>query len=85
MLTQIEMENLHLQNQCARKYLGRDIDWEQRRYEIAKEVMPQVYQIRNGGIMNLESDIQYAADVAVEMADSLIKQLKNTTKKKGGE
>ena len=77
MLSQIEMENLHLQNQCARKYLGRDIDWEQRRYEIAKEVMAaDVASGRNDTLAG-------CADYAISMADELIKQLKNTTKKKG--
>ena len=47
------------------------IDWEQRRYEIAKHILPQMSVIR---------PITAAAEHAVHYADALIKELK-----KGGE
>ena len=47
------------------------IDWEQRRYEIAKHILPQMSMIR---------PITAAAEHAVHYADALIKELK-----KGGE
>ena len=47
------------------------IDWEQRRYEIAKHILPQMSTIR---------PITAAAEHAVHYADALIKELK-----KGGE
>ena len=47
------------------------IDWEQRRYEIAKHILPQMSIIR---------PITAAAEYAVHYADALIKELK-----KGGE
>ena len=47
------------------------IDWEQRRYEIAKHILPQMSIIR---------PITAAAEHAVHYADALIKELK-----KGGE
>ena len=50
---------------------GKAIDWEQRRYEIAKHILPQMSTIR---------PITAAAEHAVHYADALIKELK-----KGGE
>ena len=47
------------------------IDWEQRRYEIAKHILPQMSIIR---------PITAAAEYAVSYADAMIKELK-----KGGE
>lgn len=47
------------------------IDWEQRRYEIAKHVLPRVFAF---------GEPKYSAIYAVSYADALIKELK-----KGGE
>ena len=47
------------------------IDWEQRRYEIAKHVLPRVFAF---------GEPKYSAICAVSYADALIKELK-----KGGE
>ena len=47
------------------------IDWEQRRYEIAKHVLPRVFAF---------GEPNYSAIYAVSYADALIKELK-----KGGE
>ena len=47
------------------------IDWEQRRYEIAKHILPRVFEF---------GEHKYAAKYAVSYADALIKELK-----KGGE
>ena len=47
------------------------IDWEQRRYEIAKHVLPRVFAF---------GEPKYSAVYAVSYADALIKELK-----KGGE
>ena len=54
-----------------------DIDWEQRRYEIAKEMMLELYRQatavseRGQGIM-----LKDIADIAVRFADILIEKLK---------
>ena len=54
-----------------------EIDWEQRRYEIAKEMLPEIYRQevavsnRGQGIM-----LKDTADFAVAFADILIKKLK---------
>ena len=54
-----------------------EIDWEQRRYEIAKEMMYKIYQkqvaVSNRGQGIMLKDI---ADIAVAFADILIKELK---------
>ena len=47
------------------------IDWEQRRYEIAKHILPRVFAF---------GEHKYSAKYAVHYADALIKELK-----KGGE
>lgn len=54
------------------------IDWEQRRYEIAKECLPTVYQIaleiaQKTGIVEKPKNI---IAVAVDLADVLIENLK---------
>lgn len=58
-----------------------EIDWEQRRYEIAKEMLPVIYRQevavsnRGQGIM-----LKDTADFAVAFADVLIKELKEQSK-----
>ena len=58
-----------------------EIDWEQRRYEIAKEMMYKIYRQRaevseqGQGIM-----LKDVADIAVAFADTLINELKNENK-----
>ena len=55
----------------------KEIDWEQRRYEIAKEMMAEIYRqkvavsMQGQGIM-----LKDIADIAVAFADMLIKKLK---------
>lgn len=46
------------------------IDWEQRRYEIAKHVLPRVFAF---------GEPKYSAIYAVSYADALIKELKKGT------
>ena len=58
-----------------------EIDWEQRRYEIAKEMMYKIYRQKAAvseqgqGIM-----LKDVADIAVAFADTLISTLKNKNK-----
>ena len=58
-----------------------EIDWEQRRYEIAKEMMPVIYrhamEAQKHGQSVKRKDI---ADIAVAFADVLINELKNENK-----
>ena len=59
----------------------KDIDWEQRHYEIAKDMMYKIYRQkaevseRGQGIM-----LKDVADIAVAFADTLISTLKNKNK-----
>ena len=49
---------------------NKTIDWEQRRYEIAKHVLPRVFAF---------GEPKYSAIYAVSYADALIKELKKGT------
>lgn len=53
-----------------------EIDWEQRRYEIAKEMMPVAYQ-ESRNILLRGGNVGYndVAEAAVELADMLITEL----------
>lgn len=56
-----------------------DIDWEQRRYEIAKEMMPilsQAYKRVPGGDDVERFDKKDCAEYAIAYADALIEELK---------
>lgn len=74
MLTQIETEALRAQiraNQAIKEHLT-EIDWEQRRYEIAKEVISSIAEYD----CQLPEEAEYAAKIAVAHADELIKLLR---------
>jgi len=66
-LTNIEMETLSAVKSAARKYANQEIDWEQRRYEIAKDILPTLL---------LPSGRKDAVKQSVEVADLLIRELK---------
>lgn len=71
-MTNIELEVLTLLKSCAKKYLNRDsldrtIDWEERRYQIAKSILAG-YAVNNASILDVEG--------AVKAADALIEVLK---------
>lgn len=51
------------------------IDWEQRRYEIAKELFPSLLNVEG------KFNVHFAAKLAIGCADALIKKLKES---KGG-
>lgn len=51
------------------------IDWEQRRYEIAKEVFPSLLNVEE------KFNVLFAAKLAIGCADTLINKLKES---KGG-
>jgi len=63
------------------------IDWEQRRYEIAKEMIPQVFHeltlaIQAGEGIVGKTKMEATAECAVWYADALIAELKKTLKDK---
>ena len=51
---------------------NKTIDWEQRRYEIAKHILPRVFAF---------GEPKYSAIYAVSYADALIKELKKGSEK----
>lgn len=55
-----------------------EIDWEQRRYEIAKDVLCAVIQqsTRDAAVSNNISFEKYSAMTAIYCADALIEELK---------
>lgn len=76
-MTKIEMQAMDAVIGIHREMKkANEIDWEQRRYEIAKEMMPVAYKesrnilLRGGCVDN--NDI---AEAAVEFADMLIVEL----------
>ena len=74
MLTKIEMQYMDAVigiHREMRKTNERGIDWEQRRYEIAKELYPTVCQE-----INPAAAITAPAKAAVDLADLLIAELK---------
>lgn len=62
---------------AARKYANPQIDWEQRRYEIAKEMLPYTTEINRNWLNGTGDDVSpFAAKDAVAAADALINELK---------
>lgn len=62
------------------KITQKNIDWEQRRYEIAKDAMCAVIQIQStkvAAVSNNMSFEKYSAMTAIYCADALIEELKN--------
>ena len=79
MLTKIEMQYMEAVigiHKEMRKANERSIDWEQRRYEIAKDIYPIVCHD-----MNPSADKVEPAKASVELADLLIEELKKEPKK----
>lgn len=59
-----------------------NIDWEQRRYEIAKEVLwPMYEQMRSETLVTDNKRRQLASEAAVEIADFLVAELRKEAKR----
>ena len=63
------METMSLVKSACRKYIAEEINWEQRRYEIAKDVLAG-FAASDRGVLIAD------AQTAVKFADALIKALK---------
>lgn len=76
MLTNIEMQTLEALRKAAVTYArqSEEKDWEQRRYEIAKEVMPVLIGL------DFDRSADGVARDAVFYADALIAELKKEVK-----
>ena len=70
MITNIEMETLTMAKAAFKKYIDEEVNWEQRRYEIAKDVF--CHHMLDSQVPTTESKVQ----IAVELADKLIEELK---------
>lgn len=62
-------------------FMGADINWEQRRYEIAKDAMNGL--LSSPAWVNPSFRVTEAAELAVEFANKLIKELKGKRKNYG--
>ena len=76
MLTKIEMQYMEAVIAMNRRMRDHEVDWEQRRYEIAKDIYPIACHV-----MNPSESKDAAAKAAVELADLLIEELKQEPKK----
>lgn len=73
-ITRIEMDYMNAVVGMNRKMKDqREINWEERRYQIAKDVMAGMYSKTTEGIYSNPDEI---ACISVRAADSLIKYLK---------
>lgn len=80
MLTKIEMEYMDAVIYIAKRMRSHEIDWEQRRYEIAKEIMANkcLEEVAEAAGMSFDvngKERAYAA-LAVKWADALVEELK---------
>lgn len=76
MLTKIEIQYMEAVIAMNRRMRDHEVDWEQRRYEIAKDIYPIACHD-----MNPSESKDAPAKAAVELADLLIAELKKEPKK----
>lgn len=74
-MTVIEQDTMHAIQSACRKYTKKEIDWEQRRYEVAKDLFVRM-SVGEYSYHFSHSDVESA----VEMADELIEELKKERK-----
>lgn len=76
-MTVIEQDTMHAIQSACRKYTNskKEIDWEQRRYEVAKDLFVRMC-VGEYSYHFSHSDVESA----VEMADALIEELKKERK-----
>lgn len=65
-MTNIELETLSAVKAAARKIANQDIDWEQRRYELVKAMLPRIERVTP----------EEMVDAAIEIADITIAKLR---------
>lgn len=71
-MTNLEQTFLESATRYFRESQSKEIDWEQRRYEIAKEVLPLII----GDTVIDYLDVVEVAKAAVRLSDALIEELK---------
>ena len=80
-MTNLEQTFLESATRYFRESKSKEIDWEQRRYEIAKEMLPVLYQ-QSAEILKCGQSITWEekAVCALVLADTLIAKLKEQSK-----
>lgn len=84
MLTKIEMQYMDAVigiHKEMRKANERGVDWEQRRYEIAKDTLQGILNGFTATKEDIEDNSEPLAKCAVYLADALIAELKKEPKK----
>jgi len=84
MLTKIEMQYMDAVigiHKEMRKANERGVDWEQRRYEIAKDTLQGILNGFTATKEDIEDNSEPLAKCAVYLADALIAELKKESKK----
>ncbi len=75
MLTKIEMQYMEAVIAMNRRMRDHEVDWEQRRYEIAKELFPSIIRT-----MDPEATAGSAVDATMKLTDLLITELQKEKK-----
>ncbi|MCE2616086.1 hypothetical protein [Phocaeicola oris] len=77
MMTKIEMEAMNAVIGIRKEMeKGNEVNWEQRRYEIAKECLPMVYKLASEIAVHELTSTQQVAQICICLADNLINELK---------
>lgn len=83
-MNNLEQQTLEAARSFFRRSADKEINWEQRRYELAKDAMsalisnPAIFQLNpQVGVLSWRSE-KPLAEVAVEIADTVIEKLKQT-------
>lgn len=71
-MTQLEQETLTAVKRAANKIAG--VDWEQRRYELVRDILPTIIQVNANATTESEDEI---INIAIRAADKVIAALKN--------
>lgn len=71
-MTQLEQETLTAVKRAAKKIA--EVDWEQRRYELVRDILPTIIQVNANATAESEDEI---INIAIGTADKVIAALKN--------
>lgn len=78
-MTNLEQTFLESATRYFRESQSKEIDWEQRRYEIAKDVLNAILQLPSPTIAAHDTDMtvmEYNVRLSVKYSDALIEELK---------
>lgn len=78
-MTNLEQTFLESATRYFRESQSKEIDWEQRRYEIAKDVLNAILQLPSPTVAAHDANMTvmaYNVRLSVKYADALIKELK---------